>query len=72
MSKKITAHPAVAECANGHASGFEARYDVTLKDGFKFSASGKDDYDATQSRRFQTVAEFCEWARLNWIIRVAA
>lgn len=55
--KSILRHPGVDECLCAKAQGFssEFRYDVFLKDGWRFTANGKED---CQGGRFRTVADF--------------
>lgn len=57
--KGIVNHPAVAECLDAKAQGFEGyKYDVMLKPGWTFDLGIMG---GCQSGRFNTVADF-NWA----------
>lgn len=53
--KGITSHPAVLEVRDGFDEGFDYRYDVELKPGWRF-ASGR--MDGCIFARFHTVQDF--------------
>ncbi len=55
--KTITNHPAVLECLNGDAEGFDYKYDVCLNDGWTFKYGRMQD---CQSARFHTVKDFID------------
>ena len=53
--KGIANHPAVKECLDGEAEGFDYKYDVELKDGYVFK---RGRMEGCNNARFHNVKDF--------------